>query len=315
MTLPAHFESLTAAEVLPPQPLHLAVGMFDGLHLGHRAVIEEAIRSARASGGLTGVLTFWPHPSAIFRRSQPTRLIHDTPTKVKLLFEMGVDVVITQPFTPEFAAITAEGFVLELKLRLPYLVALYVGENWRFGRARAGDVALLAKEGANLGLKVFSAPRVNLAGEPISSTRIRELLETGEIAVANALLGYNYFAEGRVIPGKRLGRTLGFPTLNLEWNPELRPRLGVYAVLVSGASSPQPIPGVANYGLRPTVESAEEPRLETNVFGTCPFWEGDTIKVEWLRFVRPEMKFENVEELRAQVARDRAAVAADFSLR
>ena len=163
-------------------------------------------------------------------------------------------------------------------------------------------------------LKVFSAPRVQLGGEPVSSTRIRELLEQGQIAPVNALLGYTYFAEGTVTPGKRLGRTIGFPTLNLAWDPPLRPRFGVYTVRVSGSSSPEPQPAVANYGLRPTVENTDEPRLETHVLGDCLFWEGDTIKVEWLRFLRPEMKFENLDALRAQIALDRAAAAKDFSL-
>jgi riboflavin kinase / FMN adenylyltransferase len=315
MTLPAQLESLEAAAELPRKPLHLAVGMFDGLHLGHRTVIAAAVKAARSQSGVAAVLTFWPHPSTLFRRDNPTRLIQDTPTKVKMLFELGVDIVITQPFTPEFAAISAEDFVPRLKQHLRFLVSLYVGENWRFGRGRQGDVAFLMAEGARQGLKVFSTPRVHLAGEPISSTRIRELLETGEIAVASALLGYRYFAEGRVIPGKRLGRTLGFPTLNLAWSPELRPRFGVYAVQVSGGNSSEPLPGVANYGLRPTVEESGEPRLETHVLGNCPFGEGDVIKVEWLRFVRPEMKFGNIEELRAQIAVDRAAVADNSSLR
>lgn len=315
MTLPAQLDCLEAAAELPLQPLHLAIGMFDGLHLGHRAVIEATVSAARSQAGLAGVLTFWPHPSALFRRDRPTRLIQDTPTKAKMLFELGVDVVITQPFTPEFAAIAAEDFVPRLKQCLLFLVSLHVGENWRFGRGRQGDVTLLKAEGTRHGLDVFSTPRVQLAGEPISSTRIRELLEAGEITVANALLGYTYFAEGPVIPGKRLGRTLGFPTLNLAWHPELTPRFGVYSMQVTGKNSPAPLAAVANYGVRPTVEQSAEPLIEVHLLGNCPFWTGDVIKVEWLRFIRPEMKFGNVDELRAQIARDRAAAAADFSLR
>ena len=163
-------------------------------------------------------------------------------------------------------------------------------------------------------VSVFSAPRVSLDGEPISSTRIRRLLETGEMAAANALLGYPYFAEGVVTPGKQLGRTIGFPTLNIAWTPGLRPRFGVYAVRVSGPKAVIPLPAVANYGLRPTVEQATEPRLEVHVLGACPFAAGDAIRVEWARFVRPEMKFDGVEALRTQIEKDRDAVIADFSL-
>ena len=313
MNLPAQFDGLARA-ALPPGPLHLAVGMFDGVHLGHRAVIEAAVQSARRSGGVAAVLTFWPHPSALFRPQEPTRLIMDTATKARVLGDLGVEAVITEPFIADYARIEAEDFVPQLKKHLPQLAAIYVGENWRFGRGRRGDVALLLAEGRRHGLGVFSAPRVSFNGEPISSTRVRSLLLAGEIVAANALFGYSYFAAGRVTPGKRLGRTIGFPTLNLGWAPELAPKFGVYAVRVSGAKSAAALPGVANYGLRPTVEQASAPRLETHVLSACPFDEGDEITVEWLRFVRPEMKFAGLPELQTQIAKDVALVRTEFSL-
>lgn len=301
--------------VLPPGPLHLAVGMFDGVHLGHRAVIEAAVQSARRSGGTAAVLTFSPHPSVLFRPDNPTRLIMDLANKARVLHRLGVDVLITQPFTREFAQLEAEAFLPWLKQSAPSLVSLYVGENFRFGRGRRGDIGLLVAAGRPAGVSVFSAPRVNLDGEPISSTRIRALLEAGDVAAANALLGYAYFAEGPVVSGKRLGRTIGFPTLNIAWAPDLRPRFGVYVVRVAGAKAVTALPGVANYGLRPTVEQAPEPLLEVHVLGDCPYGTGDAVTVKWLRFLRPERKFSGVEELRAQIGRDRADAAADFSLR
>jgi riboflavin kinase/FMN adenylyltransferase len=155
---------------------------------------------------------------------------------------------------------------------------------------------------------------VNFDGEPISSTRIRGLLEAGEMEAAGALLGYEYYAEGPVVPGRRLGRELGFPTLNLAWSPALRPRLGVYVVRVRGDKSRAPLSAVANYGLRPTVEQGSEPLLEAHVLGPCPFNQGDAITVEWLRFLRPEVKFANLDELRAQIARDTADARRHFSL-
>lgn len=314
MNLPAQHGSLEQA-AFPPRPLHLAIGMFDGVHLGHQAVIEAAVQSARRSGGVAAVLTFAPHPSALFRPEQPTRLIMDAHTKARVLGRLGADAVVTQPFTPEFARIAAEEFIPWLRQRLPHLATVYVGENWRFGRGRRGDIALLVAEGKKHGLRIFSSPRVNLDGEPISSTRLRTLLEAGDVETANGLLGYTYFSEGAVVPGKRLGRTLGFPTLNLSWAPDLRPKFGVYVVRVTGSKCAAPLPGVANYGLRPTVEAAAEPRLETHVLGPCPFDAGDEISVEWLRFLRPETRFAGVAELREQIARDRAAAEKDFSLR
>ena len=308
------FFNLSEARGLPARPLHLAIGMFDGVHLGHRTVVDAAVQNARHDGGLAGVLTFWPHPSALFRPDNPTHLIQDAATKAGVLRTLGIDVIITQPFAKDLAAIEATEFLSWLQAQLPQLAAVYVGENFRFGRGRAGDIGLLESSGRNLGVRVFSAPRVKLDGEAISSTRIRSLLAQGEMTAANLLLGYPYFATGVVTGGKRLGRTIGFPTLNLAWSPGLKPRFGVYAVSVSGAKVAQPVPGVANYGLRPTIEQTTEPRLETHVLGPCPFTEGDAITVEWHRFVRQERRFAGLDELRAQIAKDRDAVSADFSL-
>ena len=312
MNLPAHIDGLDRA-TLPPRPVHLAIGMFDGVHLGHRAVVQEAVDAARAAGGLGAVLTFWPHPSKLFRPEQPTRMIQTGVEKARRLFGLGVDVVITEPFTAGLAALPAGEFLPWLQRRLPHLVAIYVGENFRFGQGRLGDAAALAEQGRAAGVAVFTAPRVSLEGEPVSSTRIRALLETGEMAAANARLGAPYVAEGVVTPGKRLGRTLGVPTLNIPWAPELRPRHGVYAVRVNGPRLSRPLPAVANYGVRPTVENTAEPRIEAHVLVPCPLGEGDTVTVEWLQFLRPERRFSGLDELRAQIARDRDDAAAFFA--
>jgi len=307
----AQFDGLEAVS-LPARPLHLAIGIFDGVHLGHRSVIAAAVQSARSSGGVAAVLTFSPHPSAVLRPGQGTRLFQPREAKAIVLERLGVEAVVTQAFTPKFAMIAAEDFLPWLKNRLPHLVEIYVGENWRFGHERRGDVALLVAQAKQHGLAVFSAPRVNFDGQPISSSRIRGLLTNGEVAAANALLGYPYFTPGEVTPGKQLGHTIGFPTLNVPWSPELRPKLGVYAVRVLDTKSTDALPAVANYGLRPTVENSTEPRLEVHVIGECPYGAGDAITVEWLLFLRPEMKFSGLPELRAQIARDRETATAFF---
>jgi riboflavin kinase/FMN adenylyltransferase len=313
MSMPAHFDGLDRV-ALPGRPLHVAIGMFDGVHLGHRAAIESAVQSARHSGGVSVVLTFAPHPSVLFRPDNPTRMILDLPSKMAKVGSLGVDAVVVQPFTREFASISAEEFVPFIKRHLPRLAGIYVGENFRFGKGRKGDVAMLVAEGRRHGIMVFSAPRVNLDGEPISSTRIRERIQVGDMKGAAALLGYVYTAEGTVVHGKHLGRTLGFPTLNLGWSPDLRPLYGVYAVRVSGAKSYGWLPAVANYGLRPTVEQAVEPRLEIHLLVACPYGPGDPVAVEWVRFLRPEKKFGGIDELRTQIARDVAEARAEFSL-
>lgn len=298
------FDGLSQAH-LSRRPVHLAIGMFDGVHLGHRSVIEAAIQSARRSGGVAGALTFWPHPSALLRPENAARMIAGPELRARLLAEAGLDFVVTEPFTAAFAEVTAEAFLPFLKKYLPGLTTVYVGENWRFGQGRRGDIGMLITEARHHQLTVVSAQRINHNGEPISSTRIRACLEAGELEKANALLGYSYFAEGIVTPGKSLGRSIGFPTLNIPWEPVLRPRLGVYAVRISGPKSPGPLPAVANYGVRPTVDDTDQPRLEVHVLDACPFGHGDVVRVEWLRFLRAEKKFDDVGELTAQIARDR----------
>jgi len=295
-------------------PLHLAIGMFDGLHLGHHAVIDTALQSARESGGKAAVLTFWPHPSALFQSKNPTPLIMASETKAHILASWGIDALITQEFNPEFAAITAEDFLPTLKRHLPNLTAVYVGENWRFGHGRRGDVAMLVREAKKCGLSVLSIPRVNFDGEAISSTRIRRLLREGAIEQVNALLGYAYFSEGSVEPGKGLGSKIGFPTLNLNWTPDLQPRLGVYAVRVGRQGSAERYPAVANFGLRPTVEDATAPRLEVHVLGECSLGGGDELTVEWKSFLRAEIKFADVDALRSQIAQDREQAKSWFGI-
>jgi riboflavin kinase/FMN adenylyltransferase len=305
MNFPASVESFEALSGLKGE-LHLAIGVFDGVHLGHKAVIESAVFSARRSGGIAGVLTFDPHPSRLFRPEDPTRLIMPIATKTAMLHEVGVDCVIRKHFDRAFASIPADDFLAQLKQALPALKSIYVGENFRFGQKRAGDVDTLIASGRQLGLGVFSAERIKHNGEPISSTRIRKELEAGEISVVNDLLGYNYTAMGKVVGGSKLGRKLGFPTLNLPWQPECLPCFGVYYVHFRKCGSKVWQAGVANYGVKPTVAEVDQaPTLEVHGLETTALTAGDAIEVEWLRFIRPEQKFASVDELKAQIARDR----------
>lgn len=307
------FPGLAAAR-LPERPCHVAVGMFDGVHRGHRAVIEGAVHAARATGGRAGVLTFWPHPSRLFRPDDAVPMIFDAPIRRQLVSQLGVDFLIEEPFTREFAGIEANALVAHIKRALPRLVTLYVGENWRFGRGREGDVAALVSYARASGVNVVSVTRLNFNGEPVSSTRIRVALVAGAMEEVGELLGFPYFCTGTVVPGRRLGRQIGFPTLNLDWRPELQPALGVYVVHVRAADrSGEAFPAVANFGVRPTVDGQGAPVLEVHVLGdACPFGTGDRLHVDWLRRLRAEQKFASVEELRAQITRDRDAASAHF---
>lgn len=307
------------------RPLHLAIGMFDGMHRGHQAVIGAAIQGARVSDGRSAVLTFWPHPSRLFRPDNPTRMIALPEIKVRFLEMAGVQAVVQQRFDKIFAGMEAAAFPGYLKEVCPDLAAIYVGENFRFGKNRTGDIRMLVAKEPELGVQVVSAERIRFNGEPVSSTRIREALAAGRIEDANHMLGYSYFSLGRVVPGNHKGSEIGFPTLNLPWDPECRPAFGVYAVRVCGWDPDQPgacrvepgsrqpgLAGVANYGMRPTVGDLTEPLLEVHLLeGPVP-WKADArLKVQWLRFIRPEQKFEGFPQLQAQIARD-VAVGREF---
>lgn len=307
-----NFRSVSAFEQLPAPagPVHLAVGMFDGVHLGHREVLGLAVRNARAAGGVAGVLTFEPHPSRVFRPESPTLLLVDSAQKDELLAAAGLDFVVHHRFDREFAAMPAEEFLPWLRARTPGLAAVYVGENFRFGHRRAGDAALLASLGKACGVHVFAANRVARDGERVSSTRIRGLVAGGRVDEAAALLGYEYYGEGPVVSGRRLGRTIGFPTLNVFWNPELRPAYGVYAVHLRGPDGVWR-DGIANYGVRPTVENAPvSPLLEVYLFASAEavsaagLGDGVRVRVSLRRFIRPERRFASLEELKAQILAD-----------
>jgi riboflavin kinase/FMN adenylyltransferase len=296
---------------LPAKPVHLAVGMFDGVHLGHQSVIESAIHSAQLSNGLAGALTFWPHPSHLFRREDPTPLIMASDSKMAYLQKLGIDFIVEEKFDKEFAQIRAEDFVSFLLEKLPELKCLYVGENWKFGYKRSGGVDLLRKKAGEVGVSVISKERMHFNGTPISSTQIRQFLVSGEMTEANDFLGHSYSTVGIVSEGKQLGRTIGFPTLNLKWSMDLRPAFGVYAVRIGSQLGVPMLNGVANFGIRPTVpDISSDPVLEVHVMDECKWEKGAEVMVEWMHFIRPEKKFASVEALKAQIEIDKETALA-----
>lgn len=314
---PARALSLDDAAGAFGKPLCLAIGMFDGVHLGHQEVIRHAQEMATEHSGTPGVLTFDPHPSRLFRPEEPTLLILSLPLRAAFLRAAGAETVLVQDFNTAFSKIEAEAFPAFLKQRLPSLAGVVVGENFRFGRRRRGDPKLLRDLCDSLDLRLSVVPRLPLLETAVSSTRIRACLIDGEIALANRMLGRPYSAHGRVQAGRQLGRTIGFPTLNLPWEPELQPARGVYAVRLvphedeaislSAEGHTNGLPGVANYGVRPTVTDAEaRPVLETHLLTPVDWGPGTPITVEWHRFLRPEQRFPSVDALREQIRRDLA---------
>jgi riboflavin kinase/FMN adenylyltransferase len=284
-------------------PLHLAIGAFDGVHLGHRAVLHSARAAARTDGGKVGVLTYEPHPSKILRPESPVPLIFTRAQKDARLTEAGAQLIHHEKFDRAHAGIEAADFPKWLKQVFPHLKSLHVGANFQYGRGRAGNGQTLIDHGAAEGLGVRLVAAVSLGDETVSSSRIRQCLAAGELDLANAMLSRPYEAEGVIIGGRRLGRTIGFPTVNLAWEPELRPAYGVYAVEVIFHG--EAMPAVANYGQRPTVESGPvAPLLEAHVLRGVAPTTGDAVRVRWVRRLRAEQKFADLTALQAQIAQD-----------
>ncbi len=293
-------------------PVHLAIGVFDGLHLGHRAVIEAARASAVELGGTVVVVTFDPHPVEVLAPGQAPRLLTDTPHKLRLLGRgAGVDRVLLVRFDLGFAALDGAEFVDRLLAAAPPggIARICVGRDWRFGKGRSGDLALLERLGTERGFGVTGVGTVEIDGERVSSTRVREAVASGDLGTGARLLGRRYSVHGTVVEGRRLGRTLGFPTANLAVNREQLPPEGVYAVRATGAGDSWD--GVANLGHRPTVEEGEaELRLEVHLFGLDHGIYGEDLEVEFVAKVREERKFDGLEALQAQIAGDVEAAKA-----
>lgn len=297
--------------------IHLCIGVFDGVHAGPRGVLAGARAAAQEQGGEVVALTFEPHPSRILRPESPTPLILTRAQKEERLAEAGADRVAHQRFDEAHRAMAAEDYLGWLKASFPGLRSVHVGENFRFGAGRRGDPALLARQAKEHGVTVRAAAPVRVGGEPSSSSRIRAALAAGHIGLANEMLVRPYESEGVTTPGRQLGRRLGLPTLNLPWAPELPPAFGVYAAEVMSDSGIAEA-AVMNWGVRPTVENGPvSPLVEAHLLrpaGRIPE-AGDSIRVRWLGRIRAEMKFAGLDELRAQVERDKKAAAGMLGLK
>ena len=286
-----------------PGPVYLAIGIFDGVHRGHQALIEEARADARKTGGTAVVMTFEPHPMMFFRRAEAPLRLSSPRHKELLLARQGATHLAVLPFEAARAGQTAEEFVEDLRAACRPLGGIVVGANWKFGKGRGGDVALLKRMG---GFEVDGIPAVAIDGEVISSTAIRLAIANGNLEFAEKALGRPYAVFGRVVPGRKMGQKLGFPTANVETAGLQLPPDGVYAAGVRIGD--KTFRGIANLGLRPTVSTDHQRVLEVHLFDFEGDLYGMEIEVEFLRFIRGEKKFASVEDLREQIARDIAAV-------
>lgn len=278
-------------------PLHLAMGVFDGVHMGHQAVIARAVDAARRDGGASFVVTFSPHPIRVIAPGKaPGALLASLDEKAEVVKSLGVEGLLVIHFDEEFAKMEAEDFVRSIALGNVATIA--VGEDWRFGCKRLGDVELLRRLGGELGFRLESVAPVMWDGERISSTRIRQAIRDGNFRAAEEMLGRPYEVSGMVIQGRKLGRQLGFPTANLRLGDLLLPGDGVWLVTVDGKFH-----GVANLGVRPTVDGREW-LLEVHLLDFSGDLYGRKLRLRFDHFLREERKFHSVEELKLQIAKD-----------
>jgi len=287
----------------------LTLGNFDGVHLGHQAVIAEAGKIARATGKPLGVLTFEPHTKAFFRPDQPPFRL--TPLRVKLhaLEALGVDYVVALAFDEHLASVSAEAFAADVLSRGLGISHAVAGGNFRYGNKHAGTMETLAAAGRDHGFGVTRVSPVSAAdGTVYSATAIRKFIADGDLRGAAALLGRPYEIDGRVVTGDKRGRELGFPTANLEITDYMRPAYGIYAIraLVDRPGDAVWIDGVANLGIRPMWRT-KEPMLEAHLFDFNEDIYGQVLRVRLIERLRPEAKFESIEELVEQVDRDKIA--------
>jgi len=292
------------------QPTVLTIGNFDGVHLGHQALLRSLVTKARALALPAAVLTFEPHPLEYFSPANAPARLTALREKLLLLAANGVDQVNVCRFDAAFAAVSAHDFVRSVLIDGLDVRHLIIGDDFRFGTQRRGDFSLLNIVGRQHGFGVEAMSTLALQGQRISSSAVRSALAAGNLRYAADLLGRPYSIAGRVSPGRKLGRQLGYPTANIPMKHRKPALTGVFVVWVEGLSD-HPVPGVANIGVRPTVSKTGRPMLEVHLFDWNRDCYGMHLRVHFLHKLRDEMKFDSFEILTAQIARD-AALARDW---
>lgn len=290
-------------------PLAVAIGNFDGVHLGHQALLQRLNEVAVAQGLKSAVMTFEPHPREFFAPDQAPARLTSLREKLELFAEAGVEYVYVCHFNRRFAAITVEAFMQDILRNALDARAVLVGEDFRFGAGRQGSMQDFVRAGFNL----QSQPQVNLDGKRVSSTAIREALAQGQLVEAARLLGRPYSISGKVVHGDKLARELGYPTANIHMLHDRPPLFGIYAVKLEGLAEGNgaDLPGVASLGVRPTVKQNGKPTLEVHLFDFNGDIYGRHVRVKFMHKIRDEMKFDSLDTLKYWIAKD-AEMARDY---
>jgi riboflavin kinase / FMN adenylyltransferase len=292
-------------------PSALTIGNFDGVHAGHREILRRVVALARERGWKPSVLTFDPHPARIVAPERAPRLLTTPEERVRLMREEGIEQVLILPFTRELAGFSPERFVREIVVERLEAQAVLVGDNFRFGHAHAGDTRLLAELGRRYEFLVETIPAIRMRGRVVSSSEVRRLIEAGSVALAGRLLARPYALEGEVVSGQGIGSKQTVPTLNLAPAAEVMPARGVYVTSTTDSASGRRWTSVTNIGVRPTF-GGDSVTVETFLLDPL---EGDsprTIRVEFLRRLREERRFEDAAALKRQILRDVARAQTYF---
>ena len=283
----------------------ITTGSFDGVHTGHAQIIAQLLKEAENINGTPVLITFYPHPKQIVQiKDKPLFVINTPQEKYVLLQNMGIKNIVVVPFDKSFSELSAQDYINKFLVQKFNPAIVVVGYDHRFGNNREGDFELLKKAGVNNGFEVKEIPEHILKDITISSTKIRNAIQTGNIEMAASYLGYEYFFSGKVIQGNRLGRTIGYPTANVfvENENKLIPADGVYAVDIQLVE--RKLKGMMNIGMRPTVDGKQR-TIEVNIFNFDEDIYGEDLKITLKKHLRSEIKFAGLDELKAQLARDK----------
>ena len=280
----------------------LTLGVFDGLHLGHQAIMKTVVERAEAVGAIPTAITFDPHPRAVLYPENAPPLLQTLDQRLANFEFLGIKQAIVIRFDQEFASIDAETFLRDIVFERLQAKEVYLGKGFAFGKNRAGNMELLRKISQELGFVSDEVSEITLRGIRISSSKIRQLLQEGKVNLARRMLGRPYGIEGQIVHGMKRGRTIGFPTANLKPVNRVIPKFGVYATatLIDGVWRR----GITNVGVRPTFENEVEPSIETFIFDFDGDLYGDVLRVRFLYRIRDERKLRGIEEQKAQIEKD-----------
>lgn len=290
------------------RPCALAIGNFDGVHIGHQAILKRLVESAKCENVMSSVLTFEPHPREFFTPEHAPVRLASMREKLEMFAECGVERTIVCQFDSRFAATGVSDFIDGILRKSLDARLILVGEDFRFGANRAGSIQDLQQAG----FRVESLPEVQVEGMRVSSTAIRKALAAGDLAQAKRLLGRDYSISGHVVHGDKVGRKLGYPTANVQMHHDNPPLTGIYAVKLGGLEN-KDLPGVASLGFRPTVKNDGKPTLEVHLFDFDGDLYGCHVQVKFLQKIRDEEKFPDLDALKRQIALDEQA-ARDYFL-